>query len=149
MSKSKAIGTRAETAVVKAARARGFAGADRHVMKGALDEGDVWLCPGVIIECKGGEMARSASDNLIDQWMGEVERETANAGAEIGFLVVQRRAVGEANAHRWWAIMTSSTFATLIMGEPAELHGLVRMTLEDALIILRAAGWGDELEDQS
>lgn len=155
MSKSKAIGTKAETAVVKAGRRLGFPFADRHVLKGALDEGDVWLCPGVIVEVKGGEMARAASDERINGWLAETERERINADAEIGFLVVQRRAVGEANAHRWWAITTTDVIARLLGAgkwQVVERDGTkttssrpVRLLLEDMLHLLRGAGWGDAL----
>lgn len=152
-SRSKVIGTKAESAVVKVARANGFGQADRHVMKGAKDEGDVWLCPGVIVEVKGGEMARTASDNLVEKWMDEVDAETFHAEAAIGFLVVQRRGIGEANAHNWWAMIRHSTFLDLV--DPTEqIHIMhthkghdptIRMLLGSMLVLLRAGGWGDEL----
>lgn len=155
-SKGKIIGTKAETAVVKAARRFGFGGseeknfmdaADRHVMKGSLDEGDVWLCPGVIVEVKGGEMARAASDNLIDSWLGETYVEKFNAHADVAFLVVQRRGVGEANAHRWWAVWQLGELLAVIGAKRDDRYALsqVRMTFETALTLLRANGWGDPL----
>lgn len=151
-SRSKVIGTKAESAVVKVARANGFGQADRHVMKGAKDEGDVWLCPGVIVEVKGGEMARTASDNLVDKWMAEVDNETYHAGASVGFLVVQRRGIGEANAQNWWAVIRHSMFLNLVDPELnvqrplSEDHDpTIRMLLGSMLVLLRAAGWGDEL----
>lgn len=146
-SKGKIIGTKAESAVVKAARGRGFGQADRHVMKGAKDEGDVWLCPGVIIEVKGGEMARSASAGQIDRWMEEVEVELRNAKAQVGFLVTQTRGIGEANAHLWKAHMRVTDFLDLVESNqsPASPWAVVTMTLDTMLRQLRIAGWGDEL----
>lgn len=146
-SKGKIIGTKAESAVVKAARARGFGQADRHVMKGAKDEGDVWLCPGVIIEVKGGEMARSASAGQIDRWMEEVDREIYHAEAKVGFLVTQARGIGEANAHLWRAHMRLSDWLELTESsqDDGTPWGIVSMTFDTMLRQLRVAGWGDEL----
>jgi hypothetical protein len=53
--RSKNIGTAAETAVVKAARAYGFPGAERRALHGSTDLGDILLCPGVIVEVKAGK----------------------------------------------------------------------------------------------
>jgi hypothetical protein len=160
MNKSKAIGTKAETATVKACRALGFPYADRHVQKGALDEGDVWLTPigtpVAMVEVKGGEMARAASDNQIDLWLGEAVREKTNAGASVTMLVVQRRGVGEANAHRWWAFLSAGELARLLHYDAEDEREFdpidyalgdvtVRMTLIEALQILRFAGYGDPL----
>lgn len=152
MSKSKAIGTKAETAVNKAFRRLGFPFADRHVMKGALDEGDLWLCPGVIVEVKGGHMAWEASDNRIESWLSETDREKGNANADVAFLVIQRKGVGEANAQRWWAIFDADEYAFLVtcalgveVVDPLSIPGTIRTTVEDAAHLLRMAGWGDPL----
>lgn len=149
MNRAKAIGTAAETAVVRAARPRGFPWADRYALHGGKDIGDVFLCPGVIVEVKGGEWARRASDTLIDDWLTETERERVNAGAPVGFLVVQRAAVGAINAHRWSAWWRMGHLMALIphQGIPPELWALpVRLTLETSLLILRSAGYGTPLE---
>lgn len=146
MNRPKAIGTAAETAVVRAARRLGFPGADRLALTGAMDRGDVGLCPGVIVEVKGGEAARSASDLDINRWLDETERERHNAGADIAFLVVQRRGVGAPNAHRWWAWWRLGWLPGPALGNPATDRTPVRMQLGDALVLLRAAGYGDPLE---
>lgn len=103
VNRPKAIGTAAETAVVRAARQLGFPQADRLTLTGNKDRGDVGLCPGVIIEVKGGEHARAATDLDIDRWLDETERERRHAFADVALLVVQRRGIGTPNAHRWWA----------------------------------------------
>jgi hypothetical protein len=148
VNRPKNIGTAAETAVVRATRTRGFPNADRLALTGALDRGDVGLCPGVIIEVKGGDAARNASDGMIDGWLIETERERLNARADVAFLVTQRAGVGPANAHRWWAWWRHSWIASLTGGK---FHPLlndipVRMQLGDALQLLRAASYGDPLD---
>jgi hypothetical protein len=143
------IGTAAETAVTRVAQHHGFPYADRRAGRGVLDVGDITLCPGVIVEVKGGDAARTASDGDIERWLTETARERRNAGAAVAFLVVQRPRVGTLNAGRWWAWWR--------LGWVAELGGTglpnttiyatpVRCTLADALGFLRAAGWGDPLD---
>lgn len=149
MSRARAIGTAAETAVVRAARSRGFPWADRYALHGRADVGDVFLTPGVIVEIKGGDWARRASDSLIDDWLTETERERLNAQAAVGFLVVQRAAVGLANAHRWSAWWRMRNLMELVphAGIPPDLQELpVRLTLETSLLMLRSAGYGTPLE---
>ena len=147
MNRPKAIGTAAETAVVRACQRLGFPGAERRALRGRHDVGDVLLCPGVVIEVKGGTAARTASDAQVIAWLAETARERVNARAAVAVLVTQRAGVGEANADRWWA--------HLRVGDLAQLRGWpaigpvdvapVRLTLGDALAVLRAAGYGDPL----
>lgn len=141
------IGTAAETAVVRAARPRGYPWADRLAGHGNADVGDVMLCPGVVVEVKGGDAAKTASDLQIINWLDETECERGNAGAAVAFLVVQRPHVGAINAHRWWAWWRLGWVSDL--GPSVGIDGAamlpVRMTLADALTMLRAAGYGDPL----
>ena len=150
MSKSKAIGTRAETAVVNAMRKLGFLSAERHVQKGRYDEGDLWPCPGVIVQVKGGAYARAASDNAIERWAEEAEWQRKNASADVGFVVLQTAGIGEANAHRWRAVM-SFNMIVRITGSHSAYHSAnlipVTMTLESACLVLRANGYGTELNE--
>lgn len=145
VNRPKQIGTAAETAVVRAARPRGFPHADRLTLTGNQDRGDVGLCPGVVIEVKGGDTARTASDGLIDAWLIETERERVHARADVAFLVTQRPGVGPANAHRWWAWFRLGWLPGLIVVPPHD-QLVVRMQLGDALQLLRGAGFGDPLE---
>lgn len=153
MNKPKAIGTAAETAVVRASRRLGFPHAERVVLHGNLDQGDVRLTPGltagVIVEVKGGNAARDASDLQILSWLDETETERTNAHADTAFLVTQRRGVGPARADQWWAHMHVRQLLDLrgvtLPVIPAD-DAVVRMTLAGALAQLRASGYGEPLE---
>ncbi len=46
------------------------------------DEGDILLCPGVIVECKA---YATYSDAQVMLWLGETERERINAGRATTF----------------------------------------------------------------
>ena len=146
VSRPRDIGTKAETAVVRAAQTRGFPHAERRALRGRADVGDVLLCPGVIVEVKGGDMARKASDALVAKWLVETERERVNAGAEHAFLVVQRAGVGPRNAHQWHAYWTADAWARLLGHEvPVAVAGAtIRTSLESSLAALVANGWGGE-----
>lgn len=146
----KDIGTAAETAIVRTARANGFPLAERLALAGALDHGDVRLTAYVHLEIKGGHAAEQASDTQIETWMLELERELANADALAGALITKRKGVGPGNAHRWWAHVRVSWIAqwrcypfepTL----PDQPDATIRMTVESLLVQLRAAGYGDPL----
>jgi len=145
----KQIGTAGETAVVRAARTRGFPNADRLTLTGSLDRGDIGLAPGVIVEVKSGEAARRASDQKIAKWLLETERERVNAGADIGLLVTARPGIGLPNAHRWHTHMWFSTFLQLVKAThaitPTNPTAPIHMTLDSALALLRAAGYGQEI----
>jgi len=148
--KPKRIGTAAETAVARFLQANGFPEAERRQLRGVLDAGDITGCRHVCIEVKGGEAAKSASDGDVVAWMKEVRVETLNADAAVGFLVMQRRAVGPKNAGRWWAVLTVDTIRRLV-GDPyyntTYYDQTVRMHLADAVHLLREGGYGDPLED--
>jgi hypothetical protein len=148
----KQIGTAAEAAVVKVAREFGrFSAADRHVLKGGADEGDIWLLPTgqhaqVIIEVKGGHAAEQASDAQIEKWLQETDDEVRNTTLAtkayvMGFLVTKRKGVGAANAGRWWAHMRLSTLESIRSHFDNELDAVLRMTLDDALSIVENGGW--------
>lgn len=147
VNRPKNIGTAGETAVVRAARTRGFPGADRLTLTGNQDRGDVGLAPGVIVEVKSGEAARRASDQKVAKWLLETETERKNAGADIALLVTARPGIGLPNAHRWFCHMWTSTFLTLIEADHLTVpnpHAPIRMTLDSALVLLRARGYGQE-----
>ncbi|MCC5574543.1 hypothetical protein IMZ11_02670 [Microtetraspora sp. AC03309] len=152
MNKPKAIGTQAESAVVKVLNATGWPLAERRILKGALDEGDITGTPALCWEVKGGDQARQASDALILEWLAETETERKNANAEFGILVVQRKGVGLANAGRWWAVMWACDLFRLHGGQVSGLLGVIytadipiRLLLADAVTLLRMAGYGNPL----
>lgn len=149
VNKSKNVGTAAETAIVRAVRTRGFPGADRLTLTGNKDRGDIGLCPGVVLEVKAGEAARRASDQQVAKWLLETETERKNAGADIALLVTARPGIGLPNAHRWACHMWTSTFLRLIEADHLTVpnpHAPIRMTLDSALVLLRARGYGNQPE---
>ena len=142
----KDIGTEAETRVVNYLRLNGFAQAERRALHGGKDLGDVTGCGPLVIEIKGGDKARMASDGQIDNWLIETEIERANADADLGLLVVARARKGVA---AWWCCMTMRTYERLLNDKPVDREPLaslaVRTTLANAVTMLRARGWGDAL----
>ncbi|MGN9802044.1 hypothetical protein [Micromonospora sp. L32] len=147
MNKPRQIGTKAESAVVKVLIPNGFPHAERRALRGEHDAGDLTGTPGICWSVKGGDMARTASDLDIQRWLGELATQIGHAKADVGVLVVQRKAVGEANAHRWWAIMPALQFTALAWVPPRDAVPFgdfpVRMLLADAITLLRAAGYGE------
>ena len=149
VNKSGQRGTATETAVVRYLNANGFEHAERRRLRGRYDTGDVVGIPSVVIEIKGGNAARNASDGLIESWLDETETERRNANADIGVLVVARKGVGAANAGRWWAIVRDdSGFTTADGTTPLGFAPgvTIRLFLSDAVRMLRACGYGDPLE---
>lgn len=138
--KSKDLGTKAETATVRAAITRGFPLLERRQLKGAGDCGDLTGYPQIAWQVKGGHYAWDASDLDIERWLEAAEKQRDNAGASACLLIVQRKRVGYDNAHRWWAYMRAS----LMTGDPRH-NWPVRMLVEEALLWLRMAGYGEPL----
>jgi Holliday junction resolvase len=98
MSKSKAKGTAAETALVKYLRDRGF-NARRNPLMGKADRGDIAIeGMDIVIEVKN-QKALS-----IPEWLRELDAEKINAESRNGILVVKPRGVGLDNAGKWWVI---------------------------------------------
>jgi hypothetical protein len=134
MSKSRVIGTRAESAVVKVAREHGFPMAMRLPLSGRLDRGDVLLNPGdahpVYIEVKAGDKAKKASDNQIVVWLDEAVKAAAPGQ---GLLVVprERRPPGH-----WWAIRYSGTRV---------IYEWLETALEAQSQALQAQAWGEKM----
>jgi hypothetical protein len=108
MSKNKAKGTSAETAVVNYLNANGFPHAERRALAGINDKGDVGGIPFVVVEVKAHRTY------TIPSWMKELATEKANAKATTAFLVVKPNGVGTANTGNWWAIMPLADMTQLI-----------------------------------
>lgn len=146
------IGTAAETAVVKAIKRNGiFPLVERRRLKGAKDEGDLTGTPRTVWSVKGGDYARTATDNKIAGWLEELEKQRVNAGAEIGVLVVQRKNIGLPNADQWWAIVTRQTYEQ-IMGRSLLLAlpmVTMRFVLDDLCWLLRLCGYGEPIDGRS
>jgi len=108
MSKNKAKGTSAETAVVNYLIEQGFLHAERRALTGVNDKGDVAGLPGVCIEVKAHK------SYSIPAWLKELAAEKINSKAEVGILVVKPVGVGSANTGAWWAIMPLSEATELL-----------------------------------
>lgn len=112
----KQIGTATESAVVALLKARGFHTADRIILHGANDHGDVDLVPGTkkwMLEVKGGKAAESASIAQISEWLAETRREKDNGGYENAALVVKRKGFGKDRAYNWYVYMELHDFTRL------------------------------------
>lgn len=141
MSKSKAIGTRAETAVRNYLLSVGYnpLEAHRNVLKGSDDEGDVWLRESyglIVFEIKGGKSAKDASYEQVGKWYEEAEKERSNADAKFGFLVTQRAGVGYPRAGQWWAYARLSDLVYLRTYLDVVDNTLVRVTLADLVKLI-------------
>ena len=143
MSKSKAIGTRAETALRNYLLSTGYSEleAHRNVLTGSDDEGDVWLrdpSRGLIVfEVKGGKAAKDASHEQMKKWYQEAERERQNAGASYGFLVTQRAGVGYPRAGEWWAYATFGDLSRLARSTVLPSDVFVRITVAELVGMIR------------
>jgi hypothetical protein len=134
VSKSKSIGTRAETAVRNYLLSVGYSPLDAHrnVLKGSDDEGDVWLREErglIVFEVKGGKSAKDASHGQVAKWYEEAETERKNADGRLGFLVTQRAGVGYPRAGDWWAYATLGDLIYLRTNLELADQTLVRITL--------------------
>ena len=105
MGKNQRAGASWEQTVVDYLVANGFPFAERRVMGGTNDRGDIAGIPGVMLECKNEKRMDLAG------YMGEVKTQTENAGAEIGVAVVKRR---NHQAKDAYVVMTLEQFADMI-----------------------------------
>lgn len=99
MSKSKAKGTAAETAVVNALQRLGWPHVERRALQGAVDKGDIAGIPGVCFEVK------DAKTWQVSGWLQETLDERMNAKATHGILVIKLPGVSHAKAERWLTVM--------------------------------------------
>jgi hypothetical protein len=142
MSKAKAIGTRAETAVRNYLLSVGYTEleAHRNVLTGSDDQGDVWLREKkhglIVFELKGGNMAKNASYEQCLKWLKEAHKEKENAGANFGFLVTQRAGMGYPRAGEWWAYATLGDLSNLRHGDSDSNSIVVRLRLRDLLELI-------------
>ena len=104
VNRSKNIGTAAETLVVRYLQEHGFPKAKRRALAGSLDEGDILVRDGLIVEVKAGVAAETASDAQLRLWCIETDNEILNAHADDGFLVVKRKGHGAGKIGGWWVV---------------------------------------------
>lgn len=110
MSANKARGTRAESAVVAYLRSLWWPHAERRVLNGSQDKGDVNLGNGLAVVVEVKDHARMA----LAEWVDETAQETENANADIGVVWHKRRGYGSPG--EWYVTMTGATFAELLRG---------------------------------
>lgn len=106
MSKERAKGTAAETAVVRSLREFGFPHAERRALHGQYDKGDITGIPGVVVEVKDCARIELAA------WLDEAMTEKRNARADVGAVWFKRR--GKANADSWYVLMDGEQFMHLL-----------------------------------
>lgn len=97
MSKQRAKGTAAETAVVNYLKAHGFPHAERRALHGTADKGDITGCGPVVFEVKNHKQMDLAG------WVKELEAEMVNAGVDVGAVVSKKR--GTTDPGEFYAIM--------------------------------------------
>lgn len=103
MSRQRARGTAAETAVVNYLRAEGFPYAERRALAGSADRGDIAGVPGHVIEVK--DCVRTE----LSAWVKEANVEAANDRARAGAVWHKRR--GKSSPGEWFVTMDGATFA--------------------------------------
>lgn len=139
---SKAKGTACETAIVRYLQTHGFPFADRQPLRGGRDQGDIAVCPGVIIEAKTSARTKATglpADSVLADWLDQTELERANANADIGLLVVKRH--GTTDPGRWHCWRNGGMDDSPIWG------GWTMRPLADVVHLLRVIGYGDQLDE--
>jgi hypothetical protein len=135
MNKSKAIGTRGETAVARVLQDY-FPHCERRPLHGSNDHGDLLITAGLIAEVKWGNHAKKASLKDVDKWWRETQREVRNAGAEMGLLIIQRNGIGVDRA--------SLSRCFFDAGQMFKTdHAIVEAPLITVAKLLRQHGWGE------
>ena len=101
-------GPLAEKQVVEFLQANGFPHAERRVMGGANDRGDVAGIPGLVIEVK------NQAKMTLAEWVDEAERESVS---HEDFGVVWHKRRGKGSAGEWYVTMDGWTFLELLKGQ--------------------------------
>lgn len=113
MNKSGTIGTAFETQVVRYLNFRGLHQVERRRLRGSDDRGDLAGIPGILLECKAGQAAETASDQQIDAWLEAAHLKAAAYGDHHVVLIVKRHRHG---APKSWAVVRThllcGTFTT-------------------------------------
>jgi hypothetical protein len=112
--------------------------AERLVLRGAKDHGDVRVTKQVHIEVKSGKAAEDASAMQIGLWMIEAEVEGMHSGT-LCFLVTKKRAVGTTRVGQWRAFLRADQVNPELHDTDAA-HYPVELSVEGALLVLAALG---------
>lgn len=116
MSRSKAKGTAAESALVAALRRLGWPHAERLALGGSNDKGDTTGHPGLVFEQKDAKVWQAAA------WLRETETERINAKADYGILVIKPPRIGLPNAEKWLTVMELG--AAMQLNVSSTLYGM-------------------------
>ena len=106
MSKSKAKGTAAETAVVNWLVERGRKHVERRSLNGSNDRGDIAGIPGVVLEIKNHARME------LSQWLSELEVEMINDKADTGVVIHKKK--GTTDVGLWYATMPVNVWYELL-----------------------------------
>jgi hypothetical protein len=106
MSKQRAKGTAAETAVVRYLREHGFPHAERRALHGTADQGDITGCGPVVFEVKNHKTLDLAG------WLKELDVEMTNADVETGVVIAKKR--GTTDVGEWYAVMPVHVLVALL-----------------------------------
>lgn len=110
MSRSRSIGTAAETAVVNYLKTW-FPYVERRAGNGAQDRGDIAGIPGWVIEVK------ACAKMTLAAWMAEAKVEAANA--KVARYAVWHKRRGKGSPGQWYVTMPGDVFAALLEDQPS------------------------------
>lgn len=106
-------GTRAESDIVQWAKKYNFYRAERLVLHGTGDVGDVRLAEGVMIQVKDGYTERKEpTDYQVGQWLAQVDKQRKNGDWNIALLVHKRYGKADPDSWRWY--LDGATFGQLV-----------------------------------
>lgn len=95
MNRNKAKGTTYESAIVAYLRESGYPYADRRVLSGRDDQGDIRLGDGVSVTLEAKNQASIALSQFVDEAMAERK----NAKVDFAAAVIKRRGKGVAESY--------------------------------------------------
>ena len=105
-STAKVKGRETEAAFVRFLRSHGVPHAERRRLTGSADQGDITGWPGVCVEIKSGATL------AIPKWLAELDAETRNAHADIGFVAVRPK--GKPDPKDWFVILRPESLMDLM-----------------------------------
>ncbi|GAA3890396.1 hypothetical protein GCM10022243_64120 [Saccharothrix violaceirubra] len=144
-------GAEAERRLAAWLRAHGWPHAERAVRTGyrsagrlVVDPGDIVGTPLLVWQVK--DQAREFAEAWLDETEQQRLGEPGSVPADLGLLVVRRR--GAADPGRWWVWLPAAQLVALVADAPAPpLSRPVRLELVDLVLLLRAAGYGEPVDD--
>jgi hypothetical protein len=105
VTRSKALGTQWETAIVRCLNEHGWPRVERRTLAGANDKGDIAGLP-VVVE------AKNAARLDLAGWVREANIEARNAGVRVGVVWAKRR--GKASPLDGYVVMDGRTFMRVL-----------------------------------